>query len=178
MSPFCNTAEGDMKSEGHKNGRRWLQYVIPLLAVAAFVGFNRYMLGSLIICPFRAITSLPCPGCGLTHAGMALLKLDVKASLNFHALFLPVAFTLFIIFFPSGIFKAIDWMKRQYWWYALLLVALMTYYGWRLYYCYPGDYPMYRLTRCYLSKLGIIKPLTVAERYNAIVRKKKQKGNK
>ena len=167
-----------MQSESPKKGRRWLPFVISLLALAAYVGFNRYMLGSFIVCPFRAITSLPCPGCGLTHAGMALLRCDVRASLKFHALFVPVIFTLFIILFPSKIFKSIDWMKRQYWWYALLLVALTTYYGYRLYYCYPGDYPMYRLTKCYLSKLGIIKPLTVTERYNAIVRKKRQKGNK
>ena len=164
-----------MKSEGLKKGRCWLTYILPLLSLAAYVGLNRLVLGSFIVCPFRAITSLPCPGCGLTHAGMALLKLDVKASLNYHALFIPIIFTLFIIIFTEKISKTIDWMKKQYWCHELIVVAILAYYGYRLYYCYPGDYPMYRLKQCYLSKLGIIKPLTAAERHNQIVRKRKQK---
>ncbi len=156
-----------MATEKH-TGDRWVAFVISMLVFIAYVLLNRLLLGSCVICPFRALTSYPCPGCGLTHAGIALLHLDLKASLKFHALFLPVIVTLFIVFFPRGLFKVMDWAKRQYWWYALLTVALFGYYGFRMIRYYPGEYPMYRNITCYLSKMGIMKPLTLKERADEI----------
>jgi len=41
------------------------------------------------VCPIRAATGIPCPGCGLTTASMELLKGDVLGSLHTHA-FAPV----------------------------------------------------------------------------------------
>ncbi|MBO4303527.1 MAG: DUF2752 domain-containing protein [Lentisphaeria bacterium] len=46
------------------------------------------------MCLFRFHTGLPCPGCGLTRAFFALLRGDFRASVQFHALLLPVLFTL------------------------------------------------------------------------------------
>lgn len=37
-------------------------------------------------CPFRAITGIPCPGCGLTHACLLMLRGDVKAALEANVL--------------------------------------------------------------------------------------------
>ncbi len=42
-------------------------------------------------CAFLAITGAPCPGCGMTRAGMALLCGEVAASLRHHPLVLPLA---------------------------------------------------------------------------------------
>jgi hypothetical protein len=36
-------------------------------------------------CPFRAATGLPCPGCGLSRAMVALLRGDWRTALAFHA---------------------------------------------------------------------------------------------
>ncbi|MBQ7650963.1 MAG: DUF2752 domain-containing protein, partial [Victivallales bacterium] len=106
----------------------------------------------------------PCPGCGLTHAGKALMMLDIKTSLEFHALFLPVACTLLLVFFPKGILRIVDWAKRQLWWYVLLAVVMFAYYGYRLHHCYPGKYPMYRVHRYYIGKLDIRKRLPEVKR--------------
>ena len=33
------------------------------------------------VCPFRALTGIPCPTCGTTHAAVALLRGDVGGAL-------------------------------------------------------------------------------------------------
>jgi hypothetical protein len=37
-------------------------------------------------CPFAALTGLPCPGCGLTRAALAMLRGDLGAALSLHPL--------------------------------------------------------------------------------------------
>ncbi len=144
-----------MENKPHKSFRQWLPYIIPALFVMAYICINRLLLGSFTVCPFRAFTGYPCPGCGLTHAGTALLRLDIKSSFAFHALFIPVLCTLIIFIFPKGILKAVDWAKHQYWWYALLVVAMLAYYGYRMHYCFPGKYPMHRNHSYYFGKVDI-----------------------
>src|ERR1035437_8756 len=39
-----------------------------------------------ILCPFRLVTGLPCPGCGLTRSWVYLMHGDVGQSLYFHPL--------------------------------------------------------------------------------------------
>lgn len=46
------------------------------------------------LCPFRALTGLPCPGCGLTRSLVALAHGDLAASLFFHPLGLLLALAL------------------------------------------------------------------------------------
>lgn len=43
------------------------------------------------ICPFYFLFDIPCPGCGMTRAYLALLKLDFYEALHYHGLF-PVPF--------------------------------------------------------------------------------------
>lgn len=47
-------------------------------------------------CPFRAFTGIPCPGCGMTRAWLAALRLDFSAAFAYHPLFwvVPIAFAL------------------------------------------------------------------------------------
>ncbi len=50
-----------------------------LAAYAVFLG-----------CPLRRITGLSCPGCGMSRALLAAVRLDFKSAFSFHPLF-PVA---------------------------------------------------------------------------------------
>jgi hypothetical protein len=41
----------------------------------------------LVGCPFRLITGVPCPGCGMTHAFLAAFRFDFAEALRWHPLF-------------------------------------------------------------------------------------------
>ena len=62
--------------------------------IFAALGVLSLLTGKVQVCLFRFHTGLPCPGCGLTRAFLALLRGDFRASVQFHALLLPVLFTL------------------------------------------------------------------------------------
>ena len=60
---------------------------------------NIHLVGVLVIlsallfgwnCPIKYLTGVPCPGCGLSRALAALLRLDFRTALRFH----PMVFVL------------------------------------------------------------------------------------
>lgn len=54
-----------------------------LLVAAAWV-FPQTPASNFILCPFRWLTDLICPGCGMTRAVTTLVRGDLAASINFH----------------------------------------------------------------------------------------------
>ena len=67
---------------------------ISLAIVILFLIFTKNY-----ICPFYTIFNIPCPGCGMTRAFKALLKLDFKSAFNYHCLFpIPIIYALYIIY--------------------------------------------------------------------------------
>ena len=73
----------------------WLKFggfviAAMLYALLAFAGVG---------CPIRAITGIPCAGCGMTRSVISLIKLDLEAALYYHPLivlmpFIPVLLTV------------------------------------------------------------------------------------
>jgi len=56
-----------------------------LLAGAAYVAADNPSNGGVFLpCPFRTLTGLWCPGCGLTRATHHLLRGDVMQALRYH----------------------------------------------------------------------------------------------
>lgn len=44
-------------------------------------------------CPVRRLTGVPCPGCGMSRAWLAVLRLDLTGAVSYHPMFwaLPMA---------------------------------------------------------------------------------------
>ncbi|PKN94845.1 MAG: hypothetical protein CVU44_03295 [Chloroflexi bacterium HGW-Chloroflexi-6] len=91
-------------------------------------------------CPFKSLTGIPCPGCGLTTATGELLRGQFLASLNSHAfagIFL-VAYSVLavVLFLPEEQRRsAVAWIamfERRTGITSLVLTALMIYWGFRL----------------------------------------------
>ena len=68
--------------------RRGLNGLLVLLILGALAYVTAFLFGWN--CPVKWLTGMPCPGCGLSRALAALLRLDFRAALRFH----PMIFVL------------------------------------------------------------------------------------
>jgi hypothetical protein len=60
--------------------------VAALLVAGAVVLPRAVVRDSPVICPFRRVTGLPCPACGLTRSWQAAAHLRVTESIGYHPL--------------------------------------------------------------------------------------------
>ncbi len=58
-----------------------------LAAAAVIIGTYGALFLLGITCPIKFLTGVSCPGCGMTRAWLALLRLDFFSALAFHPLF-------------------------------------------------------------------------------------------
>lgn len=91
-------------------------------------------------CVFRRITGIPCPGCGMTRAHLAALRLDFRAAFYYHPLwFLPVPLMLCQAVKPGGVFRKPQWNTAAA---VFLLVLVLGVYAVRMIRCFPNVPPM------------------------------------
>lgn len=68
------------------------QALHSLVAGLAFLG-GAYLFTRLVsvpLCPIRNLFEVPCPGCGLTRAFLAILRFDFQGAIEYHALSIPL----------------------------------------------------------------------------------------
>jgi Protein of unknown function (DUF2752) len=58
------------------------------------------------ICGFKALTGLPCPGCGLTHSFCAIGKGDLRAGFSFNAIGPPLYLVSMLVWLRFGLVLA------------------------------------------------------------------------
>ena len=81
--------ESEKKSFFRRHGMTFFAWSL----VAAVAGFSIYVYfhspfeGRVTFCLFHSLTGLDCPGCGMTHAVVALLRLDIRTAFACNALF-------------------------------------------------------------------------------------------
>ncbi|MBR6791065.1 MAG: DUF2752 domain-containing protein [Oscillospiraceae bacterium] len=98
--------------------RKLLKKCLPLLILAAAV----FLLD--IGCPIRKLTGFPCPGCGMTRACLAALRLNFAEAFRYHPLWiLPVP--LFLLSLRQPLFKN-KRLENAFWW-SMALLVLGTY---------------------------------------------------
>ena len=84
-------------------------------------------------CPDKLFLGIPCPGCGLTRAHLAALRLDFGAAFRYHPLFPTALPALFYLIhrniLPVRLPNWAEWVLG-----AGLLAAFLGVYGYRMLY--------------------------------------------
>jgi len=75
-------------------------------------------------CPFKVMTGLPCPGCGMTRSVVALLHGDATTSFYFHPLGVPLVLVVVLLALadawiwwragrPGALFRPPSWLLER-----------------------------------------------------------------
>lgn len=106
--------------------------------MAIYLGFMHLVLHNG--CPFVVFTGFPCPACGLTRAGIHLLKGEFLLAWNMNLMIYPlavIAATAFVYRYMLG--KSVKFLGK----YLILTIVLMiVYYLYRMFTQFPGNPPM------------------------------------
>lgn len=114
-----------------------LKKMLPRILLLLLVG------GALVFwvimrwpCVFRTVTGVPCPGCGLSRAWLAALRLDFGAAFGYHPMFWSIPVLVLYALFDGQIFKS-RWLNFGI--LALLLGSITVCYVIRLVSYLSGD---------------------------------------
>ena len=78
---------------------------IAILLIAVYLGLNRIVFP--VSCIWVAITGFPCPGCGLTRAGIALLRGEFKEAFQIHPFIYVTGSFLCLSIYPEAESKGV-----------------------------------------------------------------------
>jgi hypothetical protein len=116
MNEILHGAEGGFKQETaipSAPGDRALAWATLLGLSAVFIISAIWRPAdepTIILCPFRAITGLLCPGCGMTRAFCALGHLEFRRAVHFNALS-PILFLSFMMMWVGAAATLLDLQK-------------------------------------------------------------------
>jgi len=87
--------------------------------------FIHFLETHLLPCPYKSLTGIDCPGCGMQRAFIALLKGDLGDSLHFYPALLPILFTfaLTAIHLRFKLRNGASYVKYSFMGTALLIVG-------------------------------------------------------
>lgn len=110
-----------------------------IAAVIAYFVLSRRFFYS--ICPMVSFTGFPCPACGLTRAGFAVLRLDFAGAWRMHPFIYPII-VLLLLFFINRYFLSGKRRRELRKAAFAVLAAMVLFYIWRMYRYFPGEPPM------------------------------------
>ena len=131
---------------------------VMTLFYGVITAVNVILLGKAELCFLRMLCGLPCPGCGLTHSTIALVKGSFLESLSYCPLTLFILPTLasgVVCFFaphllPRPLRGVARFLAFNRYWHLSLGVALFLLYVLRMVLYFPdGPYPMVYDSRNY-----------------------------
>jgi hypothetical protein len=113
--------------------------IILLLSGICLSGISYYiyhidtvaMMGKVVLCPFRLITKLPCPGCGMSRAFLSIGQLKFQQAVNYN-IFSPLLFLLMISYLIPNIYNSVIRIMLKYRLQWALLVIILINWGYRL----------------------------------------------
>lgn len=95
--------------------KRHIRLLILALFCTALIGIVCLDLS----CPIRSLTGVPCPGCGMSRAWKAALRLDLITAFRYHPMFWSVPVLMAYCIFDGQIIRP-KWLN----WSLLGLIAL------------------------------------------------------
>lgn len=132
-----------MQDNTKKNRDFAVFVILSLIAIDVL----RRLLGSDTVCIWSNLWGVPCPGCGLGRAWLALWHGDLGRMWHYHAL-LPVIMLFFLVWGADKIKSFLPGWWRKYAVLAVLSLFL-GYYLVRLALCFPqGPEPMMYNRHC------------------------------
>lgn len=72
--------------KGKQSTKSKIIHAVIFIAVIAVLA--ALMLLDIYRCPFKAVTGIPCPGCGMTRAVMSALRGDFREAFRYHPLWI------------------------------------------------------------------------------------------
>lgn len=105
----------------------------------------------LLICPFKWITGIPCPGCGMTRACLHFLSGNIEESFYYHPLFWLVPIIFGVVLFQKYPLVAKIYRSPFFWRSALFLIIGV--YVYRMAAFFPTQVPMDFDTQAWLPRL-------------------------
>lgn len=66
-----------------------------------------------IPCIYQYLFSIPCPGCGMTRAMLAALRLDFPSAFRYHPMFWSIPVLYLYLLLDGGLFR-IRWLDRAF----------------------------------------------------------------
>ena len=111
---------------------------VIIFIIAYFVFLKNFLYST---CPLVILTGFPCPMCGMTRSGFALLRLNFGEAFHIHPFIYPIIFMIVIFCINRYLLlkKTPEWMK---WCMIFLLASMVLFYIWRMYRYFPGEPPM------------------------------------
>lgn len=110
--------------------KRIFQFFEVIAFVCAYILALRVL---NISCPIRAITTIPCPGCGSTRAILSLVKFDFAGYVHYNAMAVPAAIAV-VTFLSMDLDIVKKYLSKKVI-YAIVIPILacdMAYYIYRL----------------------------------------------
>lgn len=138
MDRISHRLRDALHAAGERLTRDLHDYGKGLLAAAIFCAVMQLAFG--VICPFRFLLGLPCPGCGLTRACVMLFEGDLVGSFSMHptalfALLGIISFPIIRYFFPKAL---------RFWTICGIIWVVSTFivFGYRMLTQFPGPEPI------------------------------------
>jgi hypothetical protein len=103
--------------------KHWLRLAITFALIAAYVA----IVGGIFdeICPSKVFLGVPCPGCGLTRAGLSLFRLDFSRAWSFNPMIYSLPVLLILWAFSKKMPKIIK--MRDYTLIAVLVLSIIVF---------------------------------------------------
>lgn len=125
------------------------KYYKGVIAAIVYCMVTHFLLGKA--CPVVLVTGFPCPGCGLTRAGIALLTLHWKEAWQLNGVIFLIA--AFFIYFVLCRYILQCRCRGKAVFLVLIVLCLLVLYGYRMTHLFPSSAPMEYYTPNLLSNL-------------------------